>query len=41
MADTARLADTSEAAVIGILSLLFGAAAMTVAWCVGRYSKTR
>lgn len=43
-APKAKLAKTgavSEAAVIGILSLLFGAAAMTVAWCVGRYSKTR
>lgn len=43
-APKAKLAKTgaaSEAAVIGILSLLFGASAMTVAWCVGRYSKTR
>lgn len=43
-APKAKLAKTgaaSEAAVIGILSLLFGAATMTVAWCVGRYSKTR
>ena len=37
----AKTGAASEAAVIGILSLLFGAAAMTVAWCVGRYSKTR
>ena len=43
-APKAKLAKTgaaSEAAVIGILSLLFGAATVTVAWCVGRYSKTR
>lgn len=37
----AKTGAASEAAVIGILSLLFGAATMTVAWCVGRYSKTR
>lgn len=37
----AKTGAASEAAVIGILSLLFGASAMTVAWCVGRYSKTR
>lgn len=36
----AKTGAASEAAVIGILSLLFGAATMTVAWCVGRYSKT-
>lgn len=43
-APKAKLAKTgaaSEAAVIGILSLLFGAAIVIVAWCVGRYSKTR
>ena len=43
-APKAKLAKTgaaSEAAVIGILLLLFGAAAMTVAWCVGRYGPTR
>lgn len=43
-APKAKLAKTgaaSEAAVIGILSLLFGAATVTVAWCVGRYGKTR
>lgn len=43
-APKAKLAKTgaaSEAVVIGILSLLFGAATVTVAWCVGRYSKTR
>nr|DAX43896.1 MAG TPA: PR-1 protein fever, LIPID BINDING PROTEIN [Caudoviricetes sp.] len=43
-APKAKLAKTgaaSEAAVISILSLLFGAATVTVAWCVGRYSKTR
>jgi outer membrane biosynthesis protein TonB len=37
----AKTGAASEAAVIGILSLLFGAATVTVAWCVGRYSKTR
>lgn len=43
-APKAKLAKTgaaSEAAVIGILSLLFGAATVTVAWCVGRYGTTR
>ena len=43
-APKAKLAKTgaaSEAAVISILSLLFGAVAVTTAWCVGRYSKTR
>lgn len=40
----AKLAKTgaaSEAAVIGILSLLFGAATVAVAWFVGRYGTTR
>lgn len=37
----AKTGAASEAAVIGILSLLFGAATVTTAWCVGRYSKTR
>lgn len=37
----AKTGAASEAAVISILSLLFGAATVTVAWCVGRYSKTR
>lgn len=43
-APKAKLAKTgaaSEAAVISILSLLFGAATVTVAWCVGRYGTTR
>lgn len=37
----AKTGAASEAAVIGILSLLFGAATVTVAWCVGRYGTTR
>lgn len=43
-APKAKLAKTgaaSEAAVIGILSLLFGAAIVAVAWFVGRYGTTR
>lgn len=43
-APKAKLAKTgaaSEAAVIGILSLLFGAATVAVAWFVGRYGTTR
>lgn len=43
-AQKAKLAKTgaaSEAAVIGILSLLFGAAIVAVAWFVGRYGTTR
>ena len=43
-APKAKLAKTgaaSEAAVIGILSLLFGAATVGVAWFVGRYGTTR
>ena len=43
-APKAKLAKTgaaSEAAVIAILSLLFGAAVVTTAWCVGRYGPTR
>lgn len=42
-APKAKLAKTgaaSEAAVIGILSLLFGAATVAVAWFVGRYGAT-
>lgn len=42
-ATKAKLAKTgaaSEAAVIGILSLLFGAATVAVAWFVGRYGTT-
>lgn len=43
-APKAKLAKTgaaSEAAVISILSLLFGAATVAVAWFVGRYGTTR
>lgn len=43
-APKAKLAKTgaaSEAAVIGILTLLFGAAIVAVAWFVGRYGTTR
>ena len=43
-APKAKLAKTgaaSEATVIGILSLLFGAATVAVAWFVGRYGTTR
>ena len=43
-APKAKLAKTgaaSEAAVIGILSLLFGAATVATAWFVGRYGTTR
>lgn len=37
----AKTGAASEAAVIGILSLLFGTAVITVAWCVGRYGNDR
>ena len=40
-APKAKTGAASEAAVIGILSLLFGTATVAVAWFVGRYGTTR